>query len=119
MPVIIAPQYIRGSGAGGQPDAEARAGIMAGVVAPVLGNDAAAMAIDDLLGDRKAETRMRAEFFARWPLGIEALEDRLQLAFGNSRPVIVNRDNDESAVAAAIDAHRAAATALSSLSRLT
>ena len=48
-------------------------------VVPVLGPDAAAMRLDDLLRDRQAEPGMGAEFLAGRALGVEAVEDRGQL----------------------------------------
>ena len=47
-------------------------------IVPVLGPDAAAMRLDDLLRDRQAEPRMGAECLTRRALGIEAVEDRGQ-----------------------------------------
>ena len=67
-------------------------------VAPVLGPDPAAMRLDDLLRDRQAEPGMRAEFLAGWSLGVEAVEDRSQLVLGDARALILDPDENSTAV---------------------
>src|SRR5579883_2907522 len=73
-----------------QADDEARALDLAGRVVAVLRPDSAAMGFDDLLGDGEAQARMDAEFLATRPLRVEALEDRLELAFGKPRPLVLD-----------------------------
>src|SRR5258705_8838739 len=62
--------------------------------AAVLGADDAAMRLDDLLRDRQAEAGMGAEFLARRPLAVEAVEDRRELGIGDARPLVVDGDDD-------------------------
>src|SRR5215472_14661224 len=67
----------------GQLDNEPRADRPTGGITAVLGTNAAAMRLDDLLGNRKTEPGMGAEFFAGGTLAVEAFENRVELSFGN------------------------------------
>ena len=62
----------------------------AALAAPVLGPDAAAVGLDDLLGDAQAQARVGAELLARRPFGVEAVEDVLSLPAGNARSLVEN-----------------------------
>src|SRR5579859_3355192 len=77
-------------------------------VGPVGGDDAAAMGFGDLLGDREAQARMGAELFFLRALGIEALEDGVELVGRNAGAVILDRDDDLAAQAPAGQDDRAA-----------
>ena len=57
----------------------------------VLGDDLAAVRLDDLARDRQAEARVLAESLVR-PVGVEALEDALERVGGNARAVVVDDD---------------------------
>src|SRR5690349_10004166 len=92
-----------------QPDHEARAGnrrlaVLVDAACAVLGPDAAAMRLDDLLGDRQTQSGVLAEALMR-TIGVEALEDALQRILANAGAVVVDHDLDFGAHAAAGDAH--------------
>ena len=59
-------------------------------VAPVLGADAAVQRLDDLPADRQAQAGMLAELLALRPLGVEPVEDVLQLGLGNAGPLVLD-----------------------------
>src|SRR3546814_9859119 len=82
------------SGRGKQND-EARALDHAVRPIAVLRRDRAVMRLHDLLGDRQAEPGMRAELFALRPLAVEAVEDRAELAFGNTGPFVLDHRSEE------------------------
>ena len=69
--------------------------------------DAAAMGLDDLLGDREPEPGILVKTLMR-PVGVKPLEDALQRVLANPRPVIVDHDLDFGFHAAADDPHLAA-----------
>src|SRR5690606_20669554 len=73
-----------------QADVEARAAHVALRVDAVRHQDAAAMRLDDLLGDAEAEAGVGAVFLARRTLAVEALEDRLELVRRQPRPVVAH-----------------------------
>ena len=60
---------------------------------PVLGIETPPMRDDDLAGDVEAEPGILAETFAR-PVGIEALEDALQILRRHAGPLVLDRDLD-------------------------
>ena len=64
-----------------------------GAPSAVLDPDRAAMRLDDLLGDRKAEAGILAEALMR-PVGVEALEDLLERVGPHARPVVIDDDLD-------------------------
>ena len=64
------------------------------------------MGLDDLLGDRQAETRILAKALMR-SIGIEALEDALERILADARAVVVDQYLDFGTHAAADDAHLA------------
>src|SRR5262249_25487781 len=68
-------------------------------VTAILGADGAVVGLDDLLGDREPEAAVGAEFLAGWPLRVEPVEDRLELALGNAGTLVLDRDAHEIAVA--------------------
>ena len=79
-------------------DEEARAehrllAVRARLAIAVLGPDAAAVRIDDLLRDRQAEARVGAEAAFR-PVGVEALEDALQIVRADAGAAIVDAELD-------------------------
>src|ERR1700761_6818941 len=74
---------------------------------PVLGPDAPAMGLDDLLGDRQSKPRILAEALMR-AVGIEALEDPQQSVLADAGTVVVDHDLDLGADAATGDSHGAA-----------
>src|SRR5262249_57845850 len=73
----------------------------------VLGPDAAAMRLDDLLGNGEAEAGILAKALLR-PVGIEALENLLQRVRADAGAVVVHRDLDLAAQAPADHPHGAA-----------
>src|SRR5260370_39230028 len=82
-----------------QADDEAGAGRRALRRAPVLGPDDAAMRLDDLLRYRPADAGMGAEFLARRPLAIEAIEDGGDVALGDAGPSILDGDDHRALIA--------------------
>src|SRR5271169_2972036 len=56
------------------------------------------MRLDDLLRDREPEPGMCPELLAEWPLRVEAVENRRQLFFGNTRSLIFDGDDNRPAV---------------------
>src|SRR5215472_7025845 len=68
-------------------------------VAAVLRADGALVRLDDLLRYREAKAAVGTEFLAGGALGVEAVEDRLQLALGDARTLVLDRDADEIALA--------------------
>src|SRR6476659_1723814 len=70
----------------------------------VLGPQPAAVGLDDLLGNRKAETRVLAETVLR-PVGVEPLENIVEGLGPDARTVVVHHDLDRIAELAAGHAH--------------
>ena len=96
------------------PSTSGAASVMGRHAEPVLGPDLAAMRLDDLLGDRKAEAGIVAEALMR-PVGIEALEDLLDRVGPDARTVVVDDDLDHRPCSAPRgDAHGAAGRARTS-----
>src|SRR3979409_750070 len=96
----------------GQPHHEARAGhrglaVGADRTGAVLGPDAAAMGLDDLLRNRQAQSGVLAKTLMR-AVGVKAFEDFLQRVLTDAGTVIVDNDFDFGAHAAADDADLAA-----------
>src|SRR6266567_6818067 len=87
-----------------QADQEARPAHRAMRVGAVLRPDAAAMRLDDLLRDREAEPRMRAEFLPGRPLAVEAVEDRGQLVLRDAGALVFHDDQNRPAVGGGADA---------------
>src|SRR5690242_11543037 len=79
---------------GGQVNHETRATETVLAVITVFRADGAVMRLNDLLGDREAEPRMRPEILAFRPLAIEAIEDRPELAFGDPGAGILDGNAD-------------------------
>src|SRR5262245_61966261 len=71
---------------------------------PVDGGDRAAISLHDLPADRETETRMLAEMLGR-PLGVEALENRLEIVFGNARSLVVDRHDKRPAARFTAELH--------------
>ena len=92
-------------------DGEARPNRVAREIKPVLGPNRAVMCLDDLLGNGEAEAGMLAEGLTRRALGIEAIEDRREFAFGNSGAVIIDHDADSIVAPARADNDHAAGRA--------
>src|SRR3546814_20668974 len=67
----------------------------AGTADAILGEDPAAMRLDDLLRDRQPQARMGAELLARRTFGVEPVEDRLELGRGKAGPVVLDRRSGE------------------------
>src|SRR6266581_8122013 len=82
-----------------QLDHEASAEDAALGIPAVLGAHDPMVGLDDLLGDGEAEAAVGAEFLARGPLAIEAVEDRFELTVGNAGAFVLDGDTDEIAVA--------------------
>ena len=80
---------------GRQGDGEARAPDLARLGAGnVLGGQRAAMRLDDLPADRQAEAGILAERLARRPVGVEALEDAVDVVGADARAVVVDGQDD-------------------------
>src|SRR5260370_42211652 len=88
----------------GKPHDETGAGDAAVGGSPVFDTNGAAVGLDDLLVDREAKSRMRAELLAGGALAVEAVEDGGELPLGDAGPGIVDRDDDR--VAAALQGER-------------
>ncbi len=74
---------------------EARAADLARLAArDVLGRQRAAMRLDDLPADRQAEAGILAERLAGRPVGIEALEDAVDVVGADARAVVVDGNDD-------------------------
>ena len=79
----------------------------AGRTRPVLGDDAAVVRLDDLLGDRQAEAGVLAEGLLLGAVGVEALEDPLELVGADARAVVLDHDLERIGLAPHDDAHDA------------
>ena len=64
-----------------------------GIAIAVLGPDAAAMGLDDLPGDREAETRILAEGALR-PVGVEALENAVEIVRPDAGTLVLDAEFD-------------------------
>src|SRR3546814_7097366 len=82
-----------------QAHGEAGAADAPALIVAVVGADAAAVGIDDLLRDAEAESGMGAELLARRTFGVEALEHRLQFALRNAGPLVGDGDHDVASLA--------------------
>src|SRR5215471_15418345 len=84
---------------GREQEGEARAADPAVGLGQILREEPPAMSLDDLPRDAEAEARMGSELLAHRTLGIEAVEDRLQLVRRNAGALICDAQADASALA--------------------